>query len=103
IYRNVRLVKTAQTYVAHWGTFVTTPKITAKSADVTIKTEINALAENANVKFITEVYSKKGEKVRSVTTTQIAAQKLIFNQQLKIKNPQLWSIETPSLYTAISK
>jgi beta-galactosidase len=103
IYRNVRLVKTAQTHVAHWGTFITTPIANAKNADVNIKTEVNGTAEKASVKLVTELFNKKGEKVSTVATTQKMTEKLLFNQQLKIKNPLLWSIETPSLYTAISK
>lgn len=103
IYRNVRLVKTAQTHVAHWGTFITTPTVNAKNADVNIKTEVIGTPEKATVKLVTEVYTKKGEKVSTVATTQKMTEKLLFNQQLKIKNPQLWSIETPTLYTAISK
>lgn len=103
IYRNVRLVKTAQTHVAHWGTFITTPAVTTKNADVTIKTEITGTTENSSVKLITEVYNKKGEKVSTVSSTQKMAENLLFNQQLKIKNPQIWSTETPELYTAVSK
>lgn len=103
IYRNVRLVKTAPVHIAHWGTFITTPTVNSKSADVNIKTELNGTSDKANVKLVTEVYTSNGEKVSTVTSSQKLAAKLNFNQQLKIKNPQLWSIETPNLYTAISK
>lgn len=103
IYRNVRLVKTAQTHVAHWGTFITTPIVNAQNADVNIKTEVVGSTDITTVKLVTEVYAKNGEKVSTVTTTQKMSEKMIFNQQLKIKKPQLWSIETPSLYNAISK
>ena len=103
IYRNVRLVKTEQTHVAHWGTFITTPKVNLKSADVNIKTEVSGTTDKSTVKLVTDVYNKKGEKVSTVSTTLKMSEKLFFNQQLKIKNPQLWSIETPALYTAISK
>jgi beta-galactosidase len=40
IYRNVWLTVTAPVHVAHWGTFVTTPKITDEKAAVSVKTEI---------------------------------------------------------------
>jgi len=103
IYRNVRLVKTAQTHVAHWGTFITTPVVNTKSADINIKTEVVGTTDKATVKLVTEVYTKKGEKVSTVGSSQKMTEKLVFSQQLKIKNPQLWSIETPALYTAISK
>ncbi len=103
IYRNVRLVKTAPVHVAHWGTFITTPTVNTKSAEVNIKTEVVGTTDKATVKLVTEVYTKKGEKVSTVATTQKMTEKLLFNQSLKIKNPQLWSIESPNLYTAFSK
>jgi len=104
IYRNVRLVKTAATHVSHWGTFITTPNISPKKADVSIKTEVNGNSnENASVKLVTEIYKKNGEKVSSVTSTQKMSSKMLFEQKLQLKNPTLWSIETPELYTALSK
>jgi beta-galactosidase len=104
IYRNVRLVKTGQIHIAHWGTIITTPNVSVKNADINIKTEIiGNVTESGNVKLVTEVYNNKGEKASSISSNQRMTEKLIFNQQLKIKNPQLWSIETPALYKAISK
>ena len=40
IYRNVYLVYTSKIFVDHWGTFITTPTATEKSAEVNIKTDI---------------------------------------------------------------
>ena len=37
IYRNVWLVKTAPVHVAHWGVYVTTPRVEAGSATVKLK------------------------------------------------------------------
>ncbi|HEX8118537.1 MAG TPA: beta galactosidase jelly roll domain-containing protein, partial [Pyrinomonadaceae bacterium] len=37
IYRNVWLVKTSPVHVAHWGTYITTPEVSAASATVDIK------------------------------------------------------------------
>ncbi len=103
IYRNVRLVKTEQIHVVHWGTFITTKKLSAKSAEMNIKTEIEGNPDNSTIKLVTEIYSKSGEKVGTTTSTQKSTEQLVFNQQFKIKNPQIWSIETPLLYTALSK
>lgn len=104
IYRNVRLVKTASTYINHWGTYVTTPKVTSEKADITIKTDVSSIiSENKTVKLVTEIYNKLGQKVNSITTTKKIESKLSFEQKFEIKNPQLWNIETPNLYTALSK
>ncbi|MEI7502790.1 MAG: beta-galactosidase GalB, partial [Paludibacter sp.] len=104
IYRNVRLVKTASTHVAHWGTYITTPVVNSKVAEVNIKTEVAGdISNNATVKLLTEVYNSAGKKISTVSSSQKMEIKLAFEQQVKIKNPQLWSIETPFRYTAISK
>jgi beta-galactosidase len=101
LYRNVRLVKTSPVRIAHWGTFITTPVITAKSAEVSIKTEIDGDAK-AEIKLVTDIFSDLGMKVGSVTSTKKVGDKTPFDQKLKVKEPQLWSIENPVRYKAVS-
>jgi beta-galactosidase len=103
IYRNVRLVKTPLTHVAHWGTYITTPAVNHRTADVNIKTEVTGNeTSSAQVKLETIIYSASGEQVASVSSRQRMAPKMIFEQQTTIRNPLLWGIETPNLYTAVS-
>lgn len=103
LYRNVRLVKTAPLRIAHWGTYVTTPLITAKNAEVSVKTELDGLVDaKSEIKLVTKIYNPDGEKVGIVTSTKKSEDKLPFAQSLKIKEPQLWSIETPNRYRAVS-
>lgn len=40
IYRHVRLVKTSQVHVDHWGVFVTTPQISDKEAKAVISVKL---------------------------------------------------------------
>jgi beta-galactosidase len=40
IYRHVRLIKTDSVHVDHWGTYVTTPAVSAESSRVTIRTTV---------------------------------------------------------------
>jgi beta-galactosidase len=51
IYRNVRLVKTNPTHIAHWGTFISTPKISQQNALVKIQTSIESVKRNSSGKF----------------------------------------------------
>lgn len=103
IYRNVRLVKTAKSRIAHWGTYVTTSKITSKYAEINIQTEIDAAIDHGGeFNLLTEFYNPDGELVGTVSTINEAAGNLNINQMAKIKNPQLWSIETPYRYRAES-
>lgn len=104
IYRNVRLVKTSPAHIAQWGTFITTPIITEKIGEVNIKTTINADANNAsNLILLTELFDAIGNKVGSISSSNKNDGKLLFNQTIKVKQPQLWGVNTPVLYTAISK
>ncbi|HWS00182.1 MAG TPA: beta galactosidase jelly roll domain-containing protein, partial [Prolixibacteraceae bacterium] len=104
IYRNVRLVKTSPVRIAHWGTYIVTPVITEKSAEVNIKTEIDGnTAGNSEVRLVTEIYNASGEIAATVSSTQKLSDKPAFEQVVKVKNPQLWSVESPVRYTAVSR
>lgn len=41
IYRNVWLVKTQPIHIGHWGTYLTTPEVSAKSATVNLKVTVD--------------------------------------------------------------
>lgn len=104
IYRNVRLVKTLDLRIAQWGTFVTTPVVNIKSSEVNIKTEIDGSVEaSSSVKLVTDIFSATGVKVATVTSAKKGNEKLLFDQTLKVKAPQLWSIESPVRYKAVSR
>ena len=61
IYRHVRVVVTDPTHVAHWGVFVTTPKVSDDSATVSIQTKVaNDSANPANITVETTLYDHAG-------------------------------------------
>jgi beta-galactosidase len=102
IYRNVRLVITDTLRIAHWGTYVTTPKIKSDSATVRIETMVeNGSANKREFSLQSDIVAPGGEIVASVATSKSAAgnsaQTLV--QEVKILKPQLWSPDSPSLYT----
>lgn len=104
IYRNVRLVKVPLTHVAHWGTYITTPVVNTKRADVLIKTEVTGMeGKSAQVKLETEIYQQSGKKVGVVSSKQTMRAKMLFEQEFRISNPLLWDIESPHLYKAVTK
>ena len=107
IYRNVWLVKTAPVHVAHWGTFVTTPKITQESVTVRIITEINnQLAEPVEIIVSEEVRVIGGAAsgISSPTTTlQIPANAVgKCETEINVSSPRLWNLNSPNLYRAIT-
>ena len=99
IYRNVRLIKTAPVHIAYWGTYITTPLVTDKQGLVNIRTEIEG---NEAWTLVTEIFDDKGKKV-GMTSSNQADEKAIIEQNIKVSNPKLWSVDTPNLYTAVSR
>ena len=100
LYRNVRLVYTPKTHIAHWGTNITTPRINEGDGTVNIKTTING---NGNVSLLTEIYSPEGKLLKSKTDEIIVKGEIIVDQDIKLDTPQLWSIEIPEKYKVLSK
>jgi len=57
IYRNVWLVKTGPVHVSHWGTYITTPEVTASSATIDLKVTLeNNSASRANLTIQSQVF-----------------------------------------------
>jgi beta-galactosidase len=105
IYRNVWLVTTNKIYIDHWGTFVTTPEVSEKSVKVSIKIKIrNKVDKDQKVILKTIVINKDGERItKTESPGSIMKDSVVeVNQELNINNPELWSIESPNLYKAIT-
>jgi len=103
IYRNVRLVVTAPIHVAWYGTFVTTPQVSKKSATVNVKTEVvndSKTAKSVTVKI--HIEDANGNTVAQMDSTQTIAASAtdVFDQTSEpVANPNLWSPEHPNLYS----
>jgi beta-galactosidase len=106
IYRNVWLVTTPKIYVAHWGTYLTTPVVTAQEATVAIQTTVrNTTASAEPVSLTTVLYDRQGKQVGTTESTQTvqAGKSGVFSQQLHVSDPTLWSTTDPYLYKAVSR
>ena len=107
IYRDVRLVVTAPLHVTWYGTFVTTPQVSAESGTVNVKTEIrNDGATEKNCVLQTDILDPDGKIVASISSTQsvAAGTTLVFDQtSAPVASPKLWHPDHPFLYTAASK
>lgn len=106
IYRHVWLETTNEVHIAKWGTFITTPAVSAASATVSIKTKVvNEATHASTITSITRIFDNKGAEIaKSESAQNISPNSFYeFNQQVTIKNPALWSGESPSLYTAVNE
>lgn len=97
LYRNVSLIVKNQESIDQWGTFVTTPYISADVAKVNVKTKVSG----DNLRLQTFIVDAKGDTVAQ-DRTQIRFGKE-FEQNISVSKPQLWSPETPYLYRAITR
>jgi len=104
IFRNVWLETTDKLHVDQWGTYVTTPKVSAKSASVHLETTIkNQYDASKNATILTTIF-KNDIKVTSVTKniSITANANQVLNQDLIVNSPILWSDEKPELYRAVT-
>jgi len=105
IYRHVRVVVTEPTHVAHWGVFVTSPQVTAASAQVSIQTQVaNESTDQAVVSVETTLLDSANNKVGAAQTelTILPGKDAEAAQQMIVAHPALWSPDSPVLYRAVS-
>ena len=105
IYRNVRLQYKSPIHIPKWGTYITTPSITNKEAEVVIETKINNTTEdNTKVVLETTIIDASGKIVvlKSVTIDTKNNSETKNKTSLTIESPIKWDIKNPYLYKVIS-
>ena len=99
LYRNVRLVKTSPVHVPTWGTYVTTPYVSAGEASVRLSTEIAGAMKGEKIMVKTDIVDPDGKTV-ATNNSIYHAQGQPFVQDFLVENPRCWSTDTPWLYEA---
>jgi beta-galactosidase len=88
------------------GIYIKTPKVSEKEATVAVKTIIkNTLSEKTTLLIIQKYCNPKGEILKVVTnklTLDAGESKTFEANPIQIKNPELWSPDSPKLYTLIT-
>lgn len=107
IYRNVRMVVVNEVYVDQWGTYITTPAVSKESATTKLQIQVvNSSEVTQHVIVETHIIDPSGKQVVEVKSNQqeISAKGTTsVDQDFKIALPELWSIEKPNLYKAITR
>jgi len=104
LYRNVHLIVTDDVHIPVWGTYITTPEVNRDFAKVTVKTTVEHGALPAtDLHLATEIKDAAGKIVSTTESSLKETDGDVFEQQLIVKTPGLWSPETPVLYTAVTR
>ena len=106
LYRNVHVVVTEDAYIPIWGTYITTPQVNDKFARVRVETKVNLPEQADPSQYRIKTFlckpdgSRLQEKIQPLT--DIVYNKDVLVQEFIVEDPELWSPEHPTLYTAIS-
>ena len=101
IYRHTWLVAVNPVHVAHWGTFVTTPRVSKEAAGVRVQTRVrNERAAAATCTLTSAIVDGDGKVVQTADISQEIGPnaEYEFEQQIAVEKPSLWSVATPYMY-----
>ena len=105
LYRNVHLVVTEDAYVPEWGTHIITEEIGAAHADVAQATEF-VVPEGktfSDYRICTQIFDPQGNLAAENEKSGTEYDNNVFEQDFLIRDPQLWTVEVPNLYTSVSR
>ena len=105
IYRHVWLTKTDRLHVDRFGTYITTPSVSAAEAVVGIMTTVkNEYKESKNISLVSKIADNNGVILDTKTTTLSMApfSQTEISQKGSVQKPSLWSPETPNLYKVLT-
>ena len=103
IYRNVWLETKSKVSIDHWGTFVSTPQVSAENASVDVEINLKTLQKGQKIAVKTIIYDQSNKAISSVgSSLSVANPKEIIKESLIIRNPILWSVKNPHNYKAVT-
>ncbi len=103
IFRNVRIIKTEKSYIEEWDTYIDASEIKDKKAIVNFSTILHSSdksLQQANINL--KIFSPKGKEVYSSNQklNLVQSGQTTFETKFNISRPELWSVDSPQLYSA---
>ncbi|ANP51177.1 beta-galactosidase [Streptomyces griseochromogenes] len=96
IYREARLVITESVHVARWGTYVTTPEVTAERAVVRVRTAVtDASTAGTDVQVLSRITGPDGRTAARASTTVAVSGQATETHELTVPEPRLWDFSAP--------
>lgn len=105
LFRDVHLVVKDKISIARHGIFITIPKITTQNAEVSVQVEVAGIKnKELELEINTKIVDPDGKQVAETKTMAPKKSNLVEVEvplpKVNVANPQLWSCETPNLYSA---
>ena len=104
IYRNVYLVTKNPVHIALWGTRFVTPQVTKQNAKANVTITLNNTTNGAAALRVVAQLSREGKTVatgqKELSVAPNRSQEVSLS--VEVKQPALWSIDHPHLYTLTS-
>jgi beta-galactosidase len=104
IYRHVRLIEKGDVHVDTWGSYVTTPRVDAGTAEVKLQsTVVNQGADARRAHLEADLIDPAGAVAATVkgAAAEIASgASAVLEADGIVNHPQLWDVEHPNLYRA---
>ena len=98
LYRPVKLIVTPKTRLDEWGGWFRTTKIDKKKAELSMSALVNDDADNSDIKVTMTLTDADGNTVCE-KSVPVDASTGRATTTAEVKQPRLWSPETPYLYT----
>lgn len=102
LYRNVYMRVTNPLSVDVWGTYLTSPFVTAEKAEIRLEVQLHIPdgIDESTLRIHTEIVDAEQEKIAESQTFKRMGKQ--FEQHIQVQKPQLWSPESPYLYYAVT-
>lgn len=105
IYRHVWLIKTKRVAVDLWGVYVNPLKTDSGWVTEIETTVVNSSVHDESVCVISSVIDNRGKEAVSVKDALDIPlkERAVLKQQVTVKNPSLWDIDKPDMYTLVTR
>ena len=105
IYRHVYIHAFEPVHLEEWGVFITSPEVSADEATVSVEAAVvNESSEVCEFTLQTVLISPSGRRtVTNAETLTVAPRDTARSTQLvKVLQPEIWDIESPNVYDAVT-